>query len=768
MTQAFLENVSAANLTSDTIRKMYQLIDQGKTDTKFQELVYDVTKGTRNKDYRGEINKIFNWAKRTIRYTRDPYGVELVQDVWATIKRERGDCDDLSILLGAAVETMGAPVRITTVSTRADLEPVHVYPEAFVSGRWLPLDATVPSSYPGWKPTQGITDRKVWTRKDVGIHGYDEANVEGLGMGDPFFKQSVVPIDFGIPSDISHTYAGPLPGESVVSPRRTPGAPAYKIARYSDLTENPAPGDLPYNAPMPIRSFPMPEDIWSFRPRSSIPMKVDPWGHMKPWEKDSSAIFPKQNVPEDKYMSNVAGLGAISERQVNTAVSAVHKHVLKQVASGKVPREKAEEHATQMIDAVLSRPRGFRGGEMDMSMDWIPKEGGVAGLNLAGLGSSDADQVVKAIQTDVVNHVRTGKLHKDAAPAAAKKLVDAVQSGDKSVVNSAVAPATTHVVGQMKRRRGIRDSQGAYFFDNDESFEWLPAMYGLGETNAKQKYPELYRKIHALVAQRLPGQLRKHGLHPGRISGHGRPAGMHGLGEVTPQEAAAAGSLASSITGAIADAVDPGDATAINNAVNAGIQAAIQVVAPKPPAPATGGGLDFLKGWTVPLMVVGGIAAAAYFMKGKRGKYRSNPRRRSGGRRGSRGGGGQNKLLMWGLGAGAAYLIFVKPKAATAIPGAPAAPASIGQNLLTSIANLFKTPSAAPAVTGAVTSLTSGIARALAPSGTPSPSASQYASWEVAPGEGSPATADLSTMVTSLPDYSSNGSPSGMVVDFPE
>ena len=127
--QVFLENVPAISLTKDTVCRMYQLIDQAKTDAKFQELIYPITAGLPNKDYQGEINRIFNWAKRTIRYTRDPYGVEMVQDVWATINRGRADCDDFTILLAAMAEVMGAPSRIVTVSTRADKEPVHVYPE---------------------------------------------------------------------------------------------------------------------------------------------------------------------------------------------------------------------------------------------------------------------------------------------------------------------------------------------------------------------------------------------------------------------------------------------------------------------------------------------------------------------------------------------------------------------------------------------------------------------------------------------------------------
>ncbi len=58
MSQSFLEDIPAERLTSSTIRRMYELIDQAKTDPKFQELVYGITNGLRSKDYRGEVHRI--------------------------------------------------------------------------------------------------------------------------------------------------------------------------------------------------------------------------------------------------------------------------------------------------------------------------------------------------------------------------------------------------------------------------------------------------------------------------------------------------------------------------------------------------------------------------------------------------------------------------------------------------------------------------------------------------------------------------------------
>jgi len=178
-----LEDIPAARFTSATIRRMYDLVDKAKVDAQFQKLIYGVVNHSmhgRWKDYAGEIKTIFDWVKRTVDYRRDPVGVELLQDVWATLDRARGDCDDFGILLAAASEILGAQARFVTVSTRPDGEPSHVYVVAHVGGKWTGLDAIVPASYPGWEPPQ-VTNRKVWSRGDVGLSG-EPVELEGLGM----------------------------------------------------------------------------------------------------------------------------------------------------------------------------------------------------------------------------------------------------------------------------------------------------------------------------------------------------------------------------------------------------------------------------------------------------------------------------------------------------------------------------------------------------------------------------------------------------------
>jgi hypothetical protein len=183
--QSILEDLPEQAFTADTITRMYRLVDKGKTDADFQKLVYGLVNGAMPgqwKNYRKELNTVFSWYKKNVDYRRDPYGVELLQDVWSTLDRKRGDCDDATVWLGAAAEILGSPVRIVTVSTRPDKEPVHVYPEAYVGGKWIAMDATVPGAALGWS-AQHITDKHVWTRKELGLPGADDLEgIEGFGM----------------------------------------------------------------------------------------------------------------------------------------------------------------------------------------------------------------------------------------------------------------------------------------------------------------------------------------------------------------------------------------------------------------------------------------------------------------------------------------------------------------------------------------------------------------------------------------------------------
>ena len=90
-----------------------------------------------------------------------------------------GDCDDMSILLGAMLEAIGHPVRLA-LSGPDPLRPdlfSHIYLEVFHKGRWIPLDATMP--YPmGWSSNALV--KKIITLDKGANMLSDDMELQGL------------------------------------------------------------------------------------------------------------------------------------------------------------------------------------------------------------------------------------------------------------------------------------------------------------------------------------------------------------------------------------------------------------------------------------------------------------------------------------------------------------------------------------------------------------------------------------------------------------
>ena len=109
--------------------------------------------GVRPKNRFGEVCALFDFVKRNIRYTRDIFRVELLHSARRMLELRAGDCDDMTILLGAMLLSTGHPVRLVLAGFRKNKPHSysHIYPEVNVSGRWIAIDATVDKPV-GWSP----------------------------------------------------------------------------------------------------------------------------------------------------------------------------------------------------------------------------------------------------------------------------------------------------------------------------------------------------------------------------------------------------------------------------------------------------------------------------------------------------------------------------------------------------------------------------------------------------------------------------------------
>jgi transglutaminase-like putative cysteine protease len=138
-----------------TARLMAGLIREGAKDFYVRQKAIEIfrDRGVRPKDRFGEVASLFQWVHDNVRYTRDIFRVELLHSARRMLELRAGDCDDMTILLGAMLTSTGHPVRLALVGfrPRKPHHYSHVYPEVNVAGRWVAVDAS--TDWPiGWQP----------------------------------------------------------------------------------------------------------------------------------------------------------------------------------------------------------------------------------------------------------------------------------------------------------------------------------------------------------------------------------------------------------------------------------------------------------------------------------------------------------------------------------------------------------------------------------------------------------------------------------------
>src|SRR3954454_5876931 len=134
--------------TLSTAKIIGQLIRAGAKDFYVRQKAIEVFRTYRvsPKNRMGEACALFDFVKRNVRYTRDIFRVELLHSARRMLELRAGDCDDMTILLGAMLLSTGHPVRLVLVGFRPHRPHFysHIYPEALIGERWIVLDATMP------------------------------------------------------------------------------------------------------------------------------------------------------------------------------------------------------------------------------------------------------------------------------------------------------------------------------------------------------------------------------------------------------------------------------------------------------------------------------------------------------------------------------------------------------------------------------------------------------------------------------------------------
>lgn len=154
--QISLKGISKGYLgTRETLEQIQRIIYEGIKDFYVRQKAIDILieRGIRPKDYLGEIKALFEWVQKNVRYTKDPFRVEVLHTPRRMLELRAGDCDDITILLGSMLESIGHPIRLVIVGPDISRPKLfsHIYLEVKYKHKWIPLDATMPFPI-GWAP----------------------------------------------------------------------------------------------------------------------------------------------------------------------------------------------------------------------------------------------------------------------------------------------------------------------------------------------------------------------------------------------------------------------------------------------------------------------------------------------------------------------------------------------------------------------------------------------------------------------------------------
>lgn len=140
------------------LRRLRALVDEAKADPWFRRWTLEQVRaaGVRERDYAGELAAVAR-AARAVRYTRDPFGVELFQDPRLIAQdlgagAAAGDCDDMVGLACAMSETLGHPTRFR-VGGAGNGAWSHIWYDVLEPGKgWRAMDHTEKMRPAGWDP----------------------------------------------------------------------------------------------------------------------------------------------------------------------------------------------------------------------------------------------------------------------------------------------------------------------------------------------------------------------------------------------------------------------------------------------------------------------------------------------------------------------------------------------------------------------------------------------------------------------------------------
>lgn len=167
--------------TEQTIELIRSTVSSGFKDPFVRQTAGAIVRRIPAHNDAGEVRAVYEWVARHIRFTKDPVGKETVSSARWTLTHGFGDCDDVNgVLLPTLLGVIGYRTRLVTIASHpmAPDQFSHIYAEALLGDRWVPLDAARRGARFGRAPER-VYRKRVWSLDNA---SYQDVGLAGMGI----------------------------------------------------------------------------------------------------------------------------------------------------------------------------------------------------------------------------------------------------------------------------------------------------------------------------------------------------------------------------------------------------------------------------------------------------------------------------------------------------------------------------------------------------------------------------------------------------------
>ena len=182
--------------TLQTCAHVRDEIVKGRGDQRIRQAAAEILEAdnVRARDAWGEVDAMFRFVQRRLRFTSDPIDIEMITSARGLLDEHRdADCDEYVILLGSLLESIGKRVRLKLVRAGRSGPWRHIYLEVRIRDPqggyvWIPADATRDREL-GWEVEHGSSmTMPIDSGRAAGVAGWESlipiaASVAGPMLG---------------------------------------------------------------------------------------------------------------------------------------------------------------------------------------------------------------------------------------------------------------------------------------------------------------------------------------------------------------------------------------------------------------------------------------------------------------------------------------------------------------------------------------------------------------------------------------------------------